>query len=151
MAVTVVDSRIVSETAQADGTVLVHEQHTLSDGRVINYTRNLTPDVDPNSVLALAAQRLQAQLDEAAAVSAAATVGPLPLSPAQFMARFTQAERIAIRDARKTDPILDDFFDLAQSATFGLDITSADVQQGVQYLVSKGLITSARATEILTP
>jgi len=70
------------------------------------------------------------------------------ISKLEFKQRLTQAERIAIRTAAKTDDIVYDFMDLLDSSSF-IDLMHVDTIAGVNYLESQGLIATGRATEIL--
>lgn len=76
---------------------------------------------------------------------------PAPVSQwdrLDFLRRFTMAERIAIRAARVTDPILDDFFSLLETAPT-VHNNDPDTLAGMGYLVQQGHITVARRDEIL--
>lgn len=66
----------------------------------------------------------------------------------QFLLRFTAAERAAFRAAAAGDPAVADFQQLAQAAQ---EIVADDPMTvaGMDYLVSIGLLTRARADEIL--
>lgn len=66
----------------------------------------------------------------------------------EFLNRFTKQERKSIRTKAKTDDEVDDFQMLAMSAN---EIVSDDptTVTGMDYLVSVGVITSQRKTEIL--
>jgi hypothetical protein len=66
----------------------------------------------------------------------------------QFLLRFTEAELTAIRTAAATDPVTWRFLTLATAAQ---EIDSADPTTigGMDYLVSQGLLTEERKTEIL--
>lgn len=68
------------------------------------------------------------------------------IAPLTFLRRFTAPERVAIRSSH--DPYVVDFLDLLNKAT---EISNADpdVQGGMAYLVSLGLLSQARADEIL--
>ena len=73
------------------------------------------------------------------------------VTPVQFKMLFTSAERIAIKAAKATDPVLEDGFEILE------DPRLAEVELGIKsnqdlllYMVSKGLITDARRLEILT-
>ena len=66
----------------------------------------------------------------------------------QFKARLTADERIAIRDAAKTDPYVEDFLDLLASAD-EVNMRDALVIGAVGYLTSRGLLTEERAGEVL--
>lgn len=65
-----------------------------------------------------------------------------------FLRRFTMAERIPIRNARLTDPILNDFFSLLEQADI-IHSNDPDTMAGMGYLVQQGLLTAARRDEIL--
>lgn len=66
----------------------------------------------------------------------------------QFLLRFTPAERASFRAAGATDPNVADFQELAQAAQ---EIVADDPMTvaGMDYLVAQGLLTRARADEIL--
>lgn len=66
-----------------------------------------------------------------------------------FRNRFTFAEKVAIETAAETDAALRVLLKDQSEATY-IDLTRADTQQGVQLLVSKGLLTAERASEILS-
>lgn len=66
----------------------------------------------------------------------------------EFLRRFTPAERILARAARKTDQVLDDFFGLLEMApTVRND--DPDVLLGLRYMASQGYLQAARVQEIL--
>jgi len=75
-----------------------------------------------------------------------AEIPPVALNPLAFLRRFTAPERVAIRAS--ANPYVVDFMDLLNKAT---EISNADpdVQGGMAYLVSLGLLSQARADEIL--
>ena len=66
----------------------------------------------------------------------------------EFLNRFTPAERASFRAAAQTDAAIADF---AQLATAAQEILNNDpvTVAGMDYLVSVGLLTRARADEIL--
>lgn len=66
-----------------------------------------------------------------------------------FLQRFTLDERMAFHAATGTDPIAADFLMMVNAASF-IDLERDDTESGVGYLVSKGIITTARAKAILT-
>ena len=66
----------------------------------------------------------------------------------QFLNRFTAQERIAIKEAAKTNPALSDFMDMLNSASF-VDPDEAEVYGGLYYLSILGLIAQNRIMEIL--
>jgi hypothetical protein len=67
----------------------------------------------------------------------------------EFLNRFTYEERAAYRTAAKTDDLVADFMGLAQAAQ---EIVSDDPMtvQGMDYLVSIGVLTQQRREEILS-
>lgn len=76
---------------------------------------------------------------------------PLPkrlISQYKFRSRFTMAEKIAITETRKTDATLEVVMGDLDAAQM-LDLDSADLLQGLQYLVQAGLLNADRITEIL--
>ena len=67
-----------------------------------------------------------------------------------FMRRFTPEERVAIRTAAQTDQVLVDIEELLRAAQ-KVRLNHPDTIYGINYLVSVGLLTQARADEILQP
>lgn len=71
------------------------------------------------------------------------------LTKLEFLRRFTQAERVAIRTAAQQSMVLADYMamiDLAQD----IDLTDVDTSGGVRMLEQAGLIAAGRADEILS-
>jgi hypothetical protein len=66
-----------------------------------------------------------------------------------FKQRFTTEERIAIRDAAQTNPLVYDFEDLVNAATY-IDLQRSDTINAVNAIEQAGLIAEGRAVEILT-
>lgn len=73
---------------------------------------------------------------------------PSAVSSLEFLKRFTQVERVAIRGAAKSDPALEDFLDLIDKAN-EIRLNDPDTIAGVQYVVSQGLLSAGRASEVL--
>ena len=79
---------------------------------------------------------------------------PEPVAPAvrsltkrEYLGRFTQAERVAIRTAAKQSAELEDYLELlALSEDINLD--DPDLVLGLTMLEGTGLITAGRAAEI---
>lgn len=71
------------------------------------------------------------------------------VSPVEFLLLFTSQERVAIRAARQTDPVLDDFFGIVEDPrlTF-VNLALPSVQDALQYLAANKFITGARLKEI---
>ena len=72
------------------------------------------------------------------------------VSPVEFKLLFTSAERVAIKAARATDQVIDDFYDIVEDPrlTF-VDLGLQSTQDALSYMVAQGLLTAERATEIL--
>ena len=87
-----------------------------------------------------------------APVAAAAPPPPAPvtvISRLDFLRRFTRAERIALRAAETTDPVVADFL-LMLTLAEDVDLTSPDVTEGLAYLEANGFITAERGAAIRT-
>lgn len=74
----------------------------------------------------------------------------LKISPVEFKLLFTSLERVAIKEARQTDPVVADFFEIVEDPrlTF-VDLGLQSTHDALGYLVSLGLITSDRKAKIL--
>lgn len=69
-----------------------------------------------------------------------------------FKARFTTAERVEIRTKAKTDPVVEDFLDMldtAGSTNTRILPSNELLQQAFAYMVGQEILTSLRADEIL--
>lgn len=75
---------------------------------------------------------------------------PVPkiLTPLQYLRRFSLSERVAIREAAKTDFVVEDLMDMLDRAQ---EINTADMDTiaGTHYLEHVGLIDPGRADEVL--
>lgn len=78
---------------------------------------------------------------------AAAPAAPRWLHKAVFKQLMTAEERIAIRAASLTDPVIFDFLDLLNSADL-VDLDNANLVAGLAYLVSEGLLEPNRPDEL---
>lgn len=79
-----------------------------------------------------------------------ATVYP-QVSPVQYQLLFTAEERLAIKAARPTDPVIDDMYSLLEDPRLThVDLGLKSTQDALLYLQSKGFISEARRLEILT-
>jgi hypothetical protein len=70
------------------------------------------------------------------------------LTKLEYLRRFTQDERVAIRNAAKVNAVLEDYMallDLAQE----INLDDPDTIAGVQMLEAAGLLNAGRAQEIL--
>lgn len=71
------------------------------------------------------------------------------LSKFEFLLLLTVHERVAIRGAMKTDPIIEDFMEM-MSIVGGVKLSNSVTVQGLQYMYSQGLLSGDRLGEILT-
>lgn len=73
------------------------------------------------------------------------------VSPVEFMLLFTAAERVAIKAARATNPVIDDFLDIIDDPRLTyVDLGLVSTQEAVGYLAMEGLIAEARIQAILS-
>jgi hypothetical protein len=92
------------------------------------------------------------KFEAAAPVAAVAPPPPEPItvvSRLDFLRRFTRAERIALRAAEATDPVVADFL-LMLTLAEDVDLTSEDVTDGLAYLEANGFVTAERSAAIRT-
>lgn len=67
-----------------------------------------------------------------------------------FLMRFTPAERIAIRTAAKTEPLVEDWYMLVNDPRLAyVEIGDPNLTAAMNMLVQMNLLTQARADEIL--
>jgi Tfp pilus assembly protein PilN len=79
---------------------------------------------------------------------AAPTPPRQPITKIEYLRRFTQAERVAIRVAAESNHIVNDYVELL-NATATLHLDDPDVIAGVNQLEQAGLLVAGRAAEIL--
>jgi len=137
----------MTETAQADGRVAVDERHVDDAGIEYLFSYLAETTTDRQAVLSARAEWLTQQLATRALVAQQMASYAFPLSPLEFLRRFTTAERIGVRAAALVNPIIGDFMDLLDRAGV-VQRGDADLMMGLQYLVSQGLLTPERAVEI---
>jgi hypothetical protein len=70
------------------------------------------------------------------------------LSKLEFLRKFTPQERIAIREASKTDPVIFDAMEMVNLAEF-ISLTDQDTINMVGYFAQQGLLAPNRIQEIL--
>lgn len=75
----------------------------------------------------------------------------ITVSPMEFKLLFTATERVAIKAARATDAVIDDFFDIVDDPRLTLvNLSLQSTKDAIAYLAAQSLVTEERATEILT-
>lgn len=77
---------------------------------------------------------------------------PLPLlSPVEFKLLFTAEERIAIRSAKDSDPVVFDMWDILDDPRLTqVDRNLQSTKDSILYLVSAGFLTAERGDEIIS-
>lgn len=143
----IVASTFAVGVPQADGRVYVRETHTDQDGVPIDVEYLADPGANFQAIMQARAANMSAEIDARLAVEAEARNYKLPLTRLEFLRRFTVQERVAARGLAATDPVVFDFLDLL-SAALNVVPTDSDVQMGLGYLVSVGVLTAERAREI---
>ena len=74
---------------------------------------------------------------------------PAPsLSRLDFLRRFTRMERIALRGAMASDPVIADFMHMLE-LTESVSLDNSDVLEGLSYLEAEGMLDVGRKDEIL--
>lgn len=74
--------------------------------------------------------------------------GPRLLTKVAYLKRFTQPERIGIREAAKVNAVVEDYVELLNLAQ-DVDLADPETVAGVQQLEAAGLLAAGRAAEIL--
>ena len=72
---------------------------------------------------------------------------PRTTTKLEYLRRFTTAERVAIRAAAATNPVLDDYLKLMELAQ-EINLDDPDTVAAVQMLEQSGLIAAGRAAEV---
>lgn len=132
---------------QANGLVPVIETHNDSSGEVYSFEYLANPSHDYQRTLDERAARINAELETKSLAVSESLNGILPITKLEFLARFTGAERIAVRTAAKTDGVIEDFMELLK-ITDVIHPNHPMAQQGLSYLVSLGILTTERAEVI---
>ena len=79
---------------------------------------------------------------------------PVPVypkvTPVQFKLLFTSPERVAIKAARATDPVVDDLWELVEDPRMEyVDFGLKSARDSIEYLATVGLIEPERVGEII--
>ena len=73
---------------------------------------------------------------------------PRTITKLEYLRRFTTVERVTIRTASKSEPVLEDYLAMMELAG-DIDLDDADTVGAVSMLEGAGLIATGRAAEIL--
>ena len=72
------------------------------------------------------------------------------VSPVEFKLLFTSPERVALKAARATDPVIDDFFDIVEDPRLThVNLGLQSTKDALSYMVATGLLTAERRAQIL--
>lgn len=76
---------------------------------------------------------------------------PAPkVSPIEFMLLFTSAERVALKAARATDPVIDDWLEIVEDPRLShVDLGLQSTKDALDYAVSIDILTTERRDQIL--
>ncbi|MCX7206541.1 MAG: hypothetical protein NT086_11260 [Proteobacteria bacterium] len=78
-------------------------------------------------------------------------IAALTLSPIEFKLLFHPNERVAIKQLRATDPMVEDFMSIVEDPRIThIDLSLQSTRYALAYLEEKGLITATRLQQILT-
>lgn len=78
------------------------------------------------------------------------TSDAIRVSPVEFKLLFTPQERMTIKAARATDPVIDDFCDIVEDPRLThVDLGLKSTKDALAYMVNSGLIAAERQGEIL--
>lgn len=160
MGTSIIESRIRSQSAQQDGTVLVVEEHELSDGRIITtppyYAQS---EADIQLTLQARAVKIQTELDVKARIEAEANNYEIPLAKSEFRDRYTPEEQ-GVVEYQYATYLTNELYTAEQKATIaagrayfndvrGVVLTNPLTIAGVQMHEELGWIAAGRANEIL--
>lgn len=130
---------------QADGRFYISERHTDGNGEEYVYDWLSDGSQDPQMVMEERAKMIKATLDRRESARLAVIGTSVPLTRFAFLDRFTTMERVGVREAAKTNPVIEDFMKMLElSGNISLPLA----RPGLAYLVAVGKLTSARAAEI---
>jgi hypothetical protein len=72
------------------------------------------------------------------------------VSPVEFKLLFTPQERVAIKSARASDPVIEDFMEIVEDPRLTyVDLNLRSTQDALGYLVAKGILTEDRKAQII--
>lgn len=131
---------------QEDGRRWVREYHITGDGELFTY--EWLGDQNANLILAERANKLNELLAEQEAARDFVADTEIGIPPVDFMRRFSLPEEAGIRQAAKTDPMVEVL--LARLLTVRrVVLDHPETVGGIQYLVARGLLSQTRASEVL--
>lgn len=140
----IVFSEIVSQTNQQGGTIAVVESHRDHRGRIYPHSYTAAAGLDIYDVLAKRAIYFGASIDEQEAAELEANNFEMPLSQIEFLIRFTDEERAATHEKRRTDAQVEDAWGFVMAAVNGIHLNNPLTIKLLMVLEAKQIITAER-------
>lgn len=116
----------------------------LEDGRLVGVTNEEPVALGGVSIKEIQSPQLESSVWDTELLDFVRTSSVY--SKLEFMNRFTAEERVAAR--LSTDPVVQDILNLLTLAEY-VNVSDQNTVSGVNYMVTAGIITSERASEIL--
>lgn len=138
-------SVIKSQSTQADGTILVHEQHTI-DGVIYDHIYHAAADLDIEAACQARGAAIAAELASKAAALAEATNYEIPLTAVEVMRRITPDEWAAFQSSADVGVA---YFRAVFAKTDQVYRNDPLTVAGFAALVDAGILTADRVTEVL--
>lgn len=83
-------------------------------------------------------------------LNAMVSLSPKLIGTVEFKNKFTIPEKSALFSQRAADPIIDDFLKMLDDARINtIDLKSQNIEEILNYLVSKNIITASRKDDII--
>jgi hypothetical protein len=142
----IISSAIASQSVQVDGSILVHEQHTSSDGTIYDHIYFADPSLDIDAVCTARGINIGAELVKKQATLEAATNFEIPITPVELMRRLTPSEWSAFQASTDTDIA---YFRAIFNKTSLIYRNDPLTQAGFTALVSAGILDAQRVSEVL--
>lgn len=140
-----VSSQIVSNSQQVDGSLLIHEQHTI-DGVIYDHIYHAAADLDIEAACQARGVAIAAELASKAAALAEATNYELPLTAVEIMRRITPVEWAAFQSSTDAGVA---YFRAVFAKTDQVYRTDPLTVAGFSALVDAGILTTERVSEVL--
>lgn len=142
----IVNSVIVSQTPQLDGSLSIREQHTDHTGHVYDVSYFCPVGLSPESIMADRATNLGAEIDRREAETLIATQFEIPLTPTEIMRRLTPAEWASFQASTDQSIV---YFRAIFDKVSSIYRTDPLTQAGFNALVIAGILNTERVAEVL--
>lgn len=142
----IISSIVLSSTPQANGKLLVHEQHTDHAGMVYDHVYHADAGDDIALIAQLRGENMGADIDRIEAAKAASTNYEIPLTDIEIMRRLTPGEWAAFQVS--TDETIGYFRSIFAKAKI-IYRTDPLTIAGFNAMVAAGILTTDRTAEVL--